>query len=243
MDLVKAKWNEEDKLEFVKYLEILKREEKVEWTKKSVNTDMQVLAIKTPDLVKISKEIKKGNYLSFLDLNINNYYENTVINGKLICGIKDFNLMKKYLDKYAFVADNWATCDLLKFNIKNNEDNFWKLSQDYIKSENQFIRRIGIIILFEFIDNDKYYDKIYEVLDEFSNETAYYVNMANAWLLCELFIKRRKKTIEYIKCNKLNKFTLNKAISKCRDSYRVSKEDKEYLLKFKKTGGTKDERI
>ena len=28
--------------------------------------------------------------------------------------------------------------------------------------------------------------------------------------------------------------TTNKSISKCRDSYRISKEDKDYLLNFKK---------
>ena len=36
-----------------------------------------------------------------------------------------------------------------------------------------------------------------------------------------------------VKTHKLNKFTINKGISKCRDSYRVSKEDKELLLKYK----------
>ena len=30
-----------------------------------------------------------------------------------------------------------------------------------------------------------------------------------------------------------NKFTINKAISKCRDSFRVSEEDKNLLLKYK----------
>ena len=58
-------------------------------------------------------------------LNINNYYENTVVNGKLICSVKDFDVMKKYLDNYIKYVDNWASCDLLKFNIKNNEENIY----------------------------------------------------------------------------------------------------------------------
>ena len=57
--------------------------------------------------------------------------------------------------------------------------------------------------------------------------------MSNAWLLCEFMIKQRDKTLHYLKSNNLNKFTINKAISKCRDSFRVSKEDKELLLKYK----------
>ena len=58
--------------------------------------------------------------------------------------------------------------------------------------------------------------------------------MIISWLVCELFIKQREKTIEFLKINKLNPFQINKAISKCRDSFRVSKEDKENLLEFRK---------
>ena len=57
--------------------------------------------------------------------------------------------------------------------------------------------------------------------------------MAGAWLLCELMIKQRDKTIDYLKHHNLNKFTINKMISKCRDSYRVSNTDKEMLLKYR----------
>ena len=58
--------------------------------------------------------------------------------------------------------------------------------------------------------------------------------MINAWLVCELFIKRREKTLKFLQNNRLNSFTINKAISKCRDSFRVSNADKKMLLDFKK---------
>ena len=57
--------------------------------------------------------------------------------------------------------------------------------------------------------------------------------MAIAWLLCELIIKKKDKAIEYLKNNKVNKFVLNKTISKCNDSFRITKEDKELLKKLK----------
>lgn len=104
---------------------------------------------------------------------------------------------------------------------------------EYIKNEKPFVRRIGMSILFNFINNSDYIDKIFKLLDKFYYEEDYYVNMMNAWLLCECFIKQRDKTLRYIKNNNLNKFTINKAIQKCRESYRVSKEDKEMLLEYK----------
>ena len=234
MELIKNNWTKEDGKSFIKYLEILKCEEKIEWTKNIVNTKMKVLAIKSPELNSIIKQIKKGDFLSFLDLNINDYHENTIINGNLISSIKDFDVMRRYLDDYSKSIDNWASCDTLKFNVKNNEEEYMKLSYEYIKSELPFVRRIGMFILFKFIDDDNYIDEIYNRLNEFENETEYYVNMVNAWLVCELFIKRRDKTLDFLRNNRLNKFTFNKAISKCRDSFRVSNEDKELLLKFKK---------
>lgn len=233
MNLVKDKWTEKDGENFIKYLETLKNQEKIKWSKNILNTNMPVLAIKTSIIKDIVKEISKGNYFSFLDLELNKYYENTAINGSLISQIKDFETMKKYLDKYILKIDNWASCDLLSFRIKNNEKKFYDLSLEYVNSEKPFIRRVGLNILFRLIDYDEYIDKIFSIMNSFYKEDHYYVNMMNAWLFCECFIKRREKTIKFLKNHKLNKFTINKGISKCRDSYRVSVEDKEMLLKYK----------
>jgi 3-methyladenine DNA glycosylase AlkD len=233
MDLIKEKWNKTDGKEFIEYLATLKNPDKVEWSRNILNTNMPVLAIKTLAIQNITKEIGKGNYLSFLDLELNEYYESSAINGILISQIKDFEIMKKYLDIYVIKIDNWASCDLLSFKIKGNEKDFYNLSLEYIKSDKPFIRRVGLNILFKLIDYDEYIDKIFSIMNKFYNEEHYYVNMMNAWLFCECFIKRREKTIKFLKSHKLNKFTINKGISKCRDSYRVSTEDKEMLLKYR----------
>lgn len=234
MDLVKDKWNKNDGLEFIKYLESLENKEKIEWTRRILNTAMPLLAIKTPVLKNIAKGISKGNYVSFLDLELDGYYEVLTISGSLLTKIDDFKTMKEYLDKYLSKIDNWSSCDLLSFNLKGSEKEFYNLALEYVKNSNPFIRRTGLNILFRLIDNDEYIDNIFSVMNSFYDETHYYVNMMNSWLFCECFIKRRDKTIEFLKNHKLNKFTINKGISKCRDSYRVSKEDKEMLLKYRR---------
>jgi 3-methyladenine DNA glycosylase AlkD len=233
MNLVKDKWNKEDGKYFIEYLESFKNPDKIEWSKNLLNTNMPVLAIKTPVIKDIVKNISKGNYLSFLDLELNEYYENSAINGFLIPQIKDFKIMKSYLDKYALKIDNWASCDLLSFNVKNKEENFYRLSLEYIDSDQPFVRRLGLNILFKLIENDDYIDQIFNIMNRFYNESHYYVNMMLAWLFCECFIKRRDKTVIFLKSHQLNKFSINKGISKCRDSYRISDEDKEMLLQYK----------
>ena len=234
MNLIKDKWSKEDIKPFQEYLKTFQREDKKEWTKNLLKTQMPCLAILSKDQGNIIKEIFKGNYLSFLDLMIWEYYENTSINGGLISRIKDFDLMKKYLDIYSSLSDNWATCDCLSFcNIKGNERRYLDLAHEYMKSDKPMVRRIGLESLFKLIDTKEYLDEIFSILNSFYDEEDYYVNMMNAWLLCDLFIKQREETLKFLKTHKLNKFTINKAISKCRDSFRVTASDKELLLNFK----------
>ena len=236
MLLIKDHWTNEDILPFQIYLKSLsKGKAKSDWESKIINTKLECIAVPSCEIKKISNQIYKGNYLEFINLWIWENYSNTAIIGNLISKIKDFNLFKKYLNIYSKKCDNWATCDILKFNVnKQNKHLFFDLASEYVKSSNTFVKRIGIRILFNFIKDEEYIEKIFNILNQFYNENQYYVNMANAWLLCECWIKQKQKTLKFFNNNKLNNFTINKAISKCRDSFRVSSDDKEYLLKFKK---------
>lgn len=236
MELTREHWTNKDVKEYQNYLKSFsKGEEKSLWEQKIVNTTMPCIAVPSDIVKNIAKQIAKGNFIEFLELWPWENFTNTTIIGYQICQIKDWAVFQKYLFKYANLADNWATCDTLKFRIKEeNKEKFFQLSQKYIKSEKPFVRRIGIIILFKLVSDNHYIDRILETLNSFENETEYYVNMVNAWLFCECFIKQREKTLAFLKDNKMNKFTTNKGISKCRDSFRVSPEDKEMLLKFRK---------
>ena len=73
MELKKELWNKEDAQEFNRYLESIKLEDKIDFTKRIVNTKMKVLGIPIPKLREISKQLIKGNYISYLD-NKNNEY-------------------------------------------------------------------------------------------------------------------------------------------------------------------------
>ena len=231
MELNKEKWSKSDKEIFQNYLETFKNVERISWTKNILNTNMPVLAIKANILKDISKKILKGNYQSFLDLELNTYYENTYINGYIISQIKDFEIMKRYLDRYVISVDNWASIDVLKIRTKKKEKQFLELSKEYSKSKYIFQRRASIIILFDLIKTNV--DDIFTIIKSLKKEKEYYVNMAISWLLCECFIKERDKTLLFLMDDNINDFVRQKTISKCRDSYRVSKDDKQLLLKYK----------
>ena len=234
MELNRLNWNKKDGKEFENYLNsLIGNQKEIEFETRIVGTSLPCLGIKTKQVKAIVRELAKGNFVKFINLWLWNNHTETVIIGELISIIKNFDEFKKLLTKYSLCVDNWASCDTLKFKVdKQNENMFLELARDFINNEKPFARRIGLRILFKFLDNEHIKD-VFEMVSKLKDEEHYYVNMALSWLMCDAFIKQREKTLEFLKLNKLNDFTLRKTISKCRDSFRVSKEDKELLLSFR----------
>lgn len=236
MELNKEIWTKGDINPFLKYLYSFSNgEEKSLREQKIVNTNTKCIAVPSKVVKEIVKNIKKGNFKQFIDVFFPVWDNLTLINiiGKLICEIKPFNEFSKYLLQYAEKIDNWSSCDCLKFkcNEKNKEE-YLNLSKQMLNSSKMFERRIGLGILFSNISLFK--EDIFKALDTLCEEKEYYVNMMGAWLLAECMIKCRADAIKYFENNSTNSFIINKGISKCRDSFRVSMADKNFLLRFKR---------
>jgi len=229
MELIRNNWSKKDIKNFEQYLESLKVSEKILWTKNALNTNTPVLAIPTKTLRTIAKKICKGNKFEFLDLQIFSTHESTMIYAIILNTINEFEIYKKYLELYKSHSQSWATCDILKPNIKHQEKNFFNLAKSYLTSNQPFVKRIGIIIFFPFIPSTNYLTDIFNILKGLKNETEYYVNMAVAWFICECYIKQKNLALNFLQNNNINIFTLNKTIQKCKESFRISDEDKKYL--------------
>lgn len=233
MNLKLNNWTKKDIINFENYLKSFSHPEKSNWERKIVNTNLPCIFVESKNINYIVKEILKGNYLSFLSFFLHNNHSETIILSKLISKIKDEETLIFYLNKLSNICDNWATCDAIKIKVTNkNKDQIFKIACKFIESSNTFSRRIGFKMLFEYI-NKSYIESIFTIIRNSFKEQEYYVNMIISWLLCECFIKEREKTINFLKSNNLNKFVLNKFISKCNDSFRIDKKDKIYLKTLK----------
>ena len=229
MILNRGKWTKHDIKDFNEFLKSNRVEDKIGFSKRVVNTNMEVLGINNPTCKGYAAEIHNGAFIDFLEQNDFKYYESTLVSAYIINYIKDVKEKKKYIDK--LYLDNWATVDALKFDVKKQEEEFLHLAEEYIKSKKTFVRRVGVRILFSYTSSD-YVDEIFRIIESLYNEKEYYVNMAVAWLICELMIKNRDKAVEFLKNGKINDFVMHKAVSKCRDSFRISEKDKEMLKKM-----------
>ena len=233
---------------FIEYLISIKDEEYKKFHSSLVlNSKYEMIGIRLPIMRKIAKEISKTNIEEFLKYSSGDvfwdtpkkhdkYYEEIMIQGLVISSIKDEEKFYKYFKNHINKIDNWALCDSFCNSIKiveKYEEKYFPLSIEMCLNEDEFISRIGLVTILSHFVEEKNLAEIFEMLNKIKSD-KFYINMAQAWLVCELYIKHPKETMEFIKHNNLNKFTHNKAISKIHDSYRVSKEDKEYLNGLRK---------
>lgn len=193
---------------------------------KICQTKYQIIGVKIPILKNISKNlITKYNYkdiINNLDLNI---YEHIMIYGYIISYINiDYNERIKLIKDYLPYIDNWATNDSfissLKFIKKNKKEYLTFL--ETIKNK---YTRFYIVSLLDYYIDDEYIDYVLiNIKKHICND--YYINMSIAWCYQVCFVKYFDKTYNFLLNNKINDFVLNKTISKCNDSLRISKEDK-----------------
>ena len=230
-------WNKEDYDKYLKELKDLSEPKYRDFHKKLTTTKYEILGIRVPKMRQLAKDKLKTDYLSFLKYCSDKYYEEVFIEGQVIIGIKEEDIFLEYFYKYIPKIDNWAICDSFCNSLKRmkkNPDKYFPICKELaLQSDKVFTSRVGLICLLNHFIDKPYLKEIFNILDTIkSNE--YYLNMAEAWLVCELYTKYPSETTKYLKKNKLNDFTQNKSISKIRDSYRVTKEEKEFLNTLKR---------
>lgn len=236
MNLIKEQWSKSDIQPFLSYLQTYQQKEKEAWARNMLNTKLSLLVIPTKVMYDIVDDIYKGNYRSYLELEIFDHYEAIAIYGKLLTKISNFKEMLPYLTKYCEVMENWAHCDLLSFPIhQDNQQDYIQLSKEYSKDPRPFVRRLSLMILFQMVKDETILPIIFDHLLELSNEQEYYVIMMAGWLLSECIIQHKEPTLQFLtKHPQLNKKIVNKGIQKCRESRRLSETEKDALNTYKR---------
>ena len=228
-------WDKEKYKNYINELFLQKDEKFAEFSKRIVNSKYELVGLRTPIVQKEAKKLAK-EYKEFLDVAECNTYEEVLLYGLVVANIKDYDDYIKYIKLYIPKIDSWALVDSFiaksKLIEKNLEKNF-KFIEKLTKSKEEFESRVGYIMLLDYYIQEEYLEKIFKIMDSNKN-TTYYNEMAMAWLLSEMLVKCYDKTVEYLKVSKLDKFTFNKGIQKARESYRITKEQKEFLNGMKR---------
>lgn len=195
----------------------------------------KIIGVRVPKVRNLAKNyIKDEESKIFLNTLPHKFYDENMLHGLLISEIKDYDTCIKEIDKFLPYIDNWAVCDIMSPKIfKNNKDKLINKIKQWTKSKETYICRFGIDMLMSNYLDESFKKEYLEIpakiqLDE------YYVQMAIAWFFATALAKKWDETIPYIKQNKLEKFVHNKTIQKAKESFRISKEQKQLLNTLKK---------
>lgn len=197
-----------------------------------------IIGVRLPVLRNYAKELsKKIDIKEYLEIEVMDYYEEIMLQGMLIGLLKEnFNTIKKYIVEFVPKINNWAVCDSfcagLKITKKNKEE-MWQFIQPYLKSDKEFEIRFGVVMLLDYYIVEDKIEQVLSILNEIHHE-GYYVKMAVAWAISKCYIKFPTETMKLIKENNLDDYTHNKAIQKVKESYCVTKAEKEQLEKLKR---------
>lgn len=192
-----------------------------------------VIGVRTPALRKLAKEVfKMGEVKDFMAALPHEYYEEDNLHAFLIEQIKDFDSCIEELDKFLPYVDNWASCDGMRPKVlgKHKKEHLEHIKR-WISSEHTYTVRFGMgMLMCHFLDEEfkpEYLDWVNIPSEE------YYVNMMAAWYYATALAKQFEQTVKLFEEKKLSPWVHNKAIQKARESFRINKEQKDYLKTLK----------
>lgn len=189
-----------------------------------------IIGIRTPNLRKFAKEFAGTKESEqFLQELPHQYYEENNLHLMLVAQIGDYEKCLEEIKRFLPYIDNWATCDLpLPKCFEKNKTELIAEVKTWVTSKETYIIRYGIGALMRLYLDEKF-DEEYPKLVSNVISAEYYVNMMIAWYFATALAKQWDAVIGYIEERKLSEWVHKKTIQKAVESYRITKEQKEYL--------------
>ena len=188
------------------------------------------------ELRKIAKKIVKEKRYEFFNEKHNSFEELTIHAYAIGYLKEDINICLNYVKEFIPFVDNWSVndslCQNMKFARKYPKEVF-EFLKSMKESNNEWeIRIIAVTLLSHFL-NDEYIDEVIEILDNLKAQT-YMSKMGVAWAFATIMAKYEDKMFIYLNNSKLDDWTYNKALTKMKESYRVSEKAKEKIKLLKR---------
>ncbi|MDO4545814.1 MAG: DNA alkylation repair protein, partial [Bacillota bacterium] len=189
-----------------------------------------VIGVRTPELRKLAKELAGSEEAeAFLKSLPHEYYDENNLHGFLIEKIKDYDACIAAVDAFLPYVDNWATCDLMSPKVfKTHLPQLLSEIRRWISSDETYTIRFGIEMLMTFYLDDEFSQEYPDMVAKLRSE-EYYVNMMIAWYFATALAKQYDAVLPYIREQRLDLWTHNKAIQKAVESRRITDDQKAYL--------------
>lgn len=212
-------------------LESLSEEKFRIFNEKIVHTSRyRVIGVRMPDLKAIAKK-HRADYKEIFEMPYNSF-EEIIIKGAAL-GFADAPLSEKepYIIRYAGMIDNWAECDCFCscIKVRKSEEDAWRLLSDKLmKRKEEFVSRVGIVLMFSKFTDEPTVKKALDIYDVLPYG-AYYRDMAVAWGISVYCVKYPELITGYLEHSPISIKVKLMAAQKIRDSRRVSNDYKKRI--------------
>lgn len=212
-----------------------------------------MLGVRLPKLRELAKKIAKTEGREYLKHTLPSgekkiketepaaeemYMEELMLYGMVIgCMKEKLEELFSYIERYVARIDNWSLCDSFCAGLKQTKKQpelMWDFLQPYLRSDKEFDLRFGVVMLMDFYVTPEYIEKLLCIFDSIQHE-GYYVKMAVAWALSVCLVKQWEESFAYMASpeNHLDGFTYSKTVQKCRESFRLTGQQKDSLTALK----------
>lgn len=160
-----------------------------------------IIGVRMGDLRRLAREIIKNSNLEIFNGAKFYYREEKLLYALCIFKMSEsFDAAMDAIDAFLPYIDNWEVTDLIAGEINIDEahiDKAFQKALSYVYSYDEYTIRLGLVIMNKKFNDKAHIEKILDALKSISLD-AYYVNMAAAWLLCELYFTDKAKVDEFI---------------------------------------------
>ena len=208
------------------------------FNKRIVNTKMDLIGVRVPDLRRLAKDLASNITAADIDQLLatpSNLYEYVLLCGLFITQAKisdqeAIKLTRQYLQ----LVDSWAHIDTFVEKKRRFASVPWRnFALECFKSREEFVVRYGVVSLMTNFLDETNINQVFAVLQEIKHD-GYYVKMALAWLYATAAVEFFDQTMAELANKQIDIWTRQKAYQKMRESRRFTPKQQEIIATFKR---------
>ena len=207
------------------------------FNKRIVNTKMEVIGVRVPDLRRLARELAPN--MSAADISELLTAQNESFDYVLLCGLLitharfDDQMAVDLTKQYLPLVDSWAHIDIfVEKKRRFAGEVWWDFALECLQSEAEFTVRYGVISLMTNFLDESHINQVFAALRRIKHDD-YYVKMALAWLYATAAVNFFELTLAELESGHIDAWTRNKAYQKMRESRRFTPEQQAVISKKK----------